>query len=151
VPTPHSVQGPPAAPEKPALHTQSVLVVLSCGETEFGGHIEHGPELGTALQAHISDTGTVEFEPASHNVHVKPSPRKPSLQLLHTSVITSGSGARSGHASPGPERHEHLQMSQIDASQGQIISPEPLKSSHRHDAKAPTPRNSGSTQGAGVT
>ena len=80
-------------PVHPALQTHAVTAVLPAGEIRFAGHAAQSPVsdlYSPALQAHISDTGTVEIKPSSHNVHVKPSPRKPSLQVVHTKVITSG-------------------------------------------------------------
>jgi len=99
LPATHSVQTL-FVPVQPGLQTHPVTLVVPAVEIKFAGHAAQSPVgdlYSPALQTHISDTGTVEFEPPSHNVHVKPSPRKPSLQVVHTSVIVSGRGARSLH------------------------------------------------------
>jgi len=38
---PGSLQTPPLAPEKPALHLQSDNSLLAIGASELAGHIEH--------------------------------------------------------------------------------------------------------------
>ena len=102
-------------PVHPALQTHPATDKLSAGEDEFAGHCAHLPESTTyvpGMQIHLPDTGTVETEPVWHSVHVKPSARKPLLQMRHTAVTTSGIAARDGHL-PGAGTHEHTQVSQF--------------------------------------
>jgi hypothetical protein len=40
-PIAHKKQGPPAAPEKPLLHTQSLSAMFKAHPDEFGGHARH--------------------------------------------------------------------------------------------------------------
>ena len=54
-----TVQGPPAAPEYPALHVQAVRVILPAGELALAGQL---------LQ--IASPLVVLYDPAMHTVHV---------------------------------------------------------------------------------
>jgi len=102
-------------PVHPALQTHPATDELFADENVFDGQSAHLP-ISTlyvpGMQIHLPDTGTVETEPVWHNVHVKPSPRKPSMQVVHVSVTTSGSAVRAGHLSH-LGTHEHGQTSQL--------------------------------------
>jgi len=54
-----AVQGPPAAPEYPALHVQAVRVILPAGELALAGQLL---QLASPLVA--------LYNPATHTVHV---------------------------------------------------------------------------------
>ena len=80
---------PPFWPEKPALQTQAVLVVLVAGEFEFGGqdehavepatanvpatHCKHGSPAGLAYPA-LQGTGILHSFPRGHVVSVRSTP-----------------------------------------------------------------------------
>jgi len=105
VPATHPVQTPPV-PVHPALQIHAETAVLPAGENEFAGHAAQPPVSDPyvpAAQTQRSDTGTLETKSVPHNVHVKPFPRKPSLQVMHASMRISGSAGHPTFAI----RHEH--------------------------------------------
>ena len=91
-----------------------MTTVLPKGETEFAGQAAQSPvpdPYVPALQTQYPDTGIVEIESLPHNIHVKPSPRKPSLQVVHTSVTTTAYCGIIGHPVLSG-RHVHTQTPQ---------------------------------------
>jgi len=113
VPATHPVQTP-SVPVHPALQKHAETAVLPAGENEFAGQAAQPPVSDSYMpgaQIQRSDTGTLEVEPVPHNVHVKPFPRKPLLQVMHTSVRISGSAGSTGHPTFA-KVHEHLQTAQ---------------------------------------
>jgi len=80
------VQGPPAAPEYPALHVQAVAAVLSAGEPEFAGQLSH---LAIPLP--------VVYVPATHLVHNPSRLEDPALHVQAMRVtLPAGESALAG-------------------------------------------------------
>ena len=73
--------GPPSAPEDPALHIQSVFVMLVFFEVESVGQLIHTFEAAptcpeyvpVAHTEHKSSPTVVLYLPATHEIHVPPS------------------------------------------------------------------------------
>jgi len=83
------VQGPPAAPEYPALHVQAVAAVLSAGEPEFAGQLSH---LAIPLP--------VVYVPATHLVHNPSRMEDPALHMQAVAaVLPAGELEFAGQAS----------------------------------------------------
>ena len=141
-------------PVQPASHTHEVTAVPPAGETEFAGQATQSPipdPYVPALQTQMPDTGTLEIESLPQTMHVKPSPRNPSLQVVHTKLITLGGGGRAAHlfdAAAGT--HEHTQTSQLPCSLQKSCIHSLRYQEHWLSGKLPRPIKKGSTQGAGA-
>jgi len=97
VPATHCVQGPPLAPDDPALHLQSVSITLAAGEYEWIVHAWHTlnvpfEKVSAGQSVHGAEPVAVLNFPAAHTKHVAPSaPVYPALQThLFNSPLPAG-------------------------------------------------------------
>jgi len=107
LPATHLTHGPPSRPDDPALHIQSVCLLLVLFEFESIGQLIHtleaaatSPEyLPVAHTEHNASPVVVLYLPAAHETHVPPSiPVYPALHIqLRWSLLPAGDCEKSGH------------------------------------------------------